>query len=67
MERYQKLCNRMRNWDWHRMMYEKGILMPRPGFELIMKYNPWAYHYSLDMDPELDLKTEAFKRMLGVL
>lgn len=46
------------------MMYEKEIFAPRPGYELIMRYNPWAQFYSLDVDPNLDGKSREFKRML---
>ncbi len=47
MERYYKLFSRMRNWDLHRMMYERKVFQFRPGYELIMKYNPWAEYFNL--------------------
>ena len=35
MERYSRLCSRMRNWDFHRLMTERKMMAPRPGFELL--------------------------------
>lgn len=48
MERYSRLCSRMRNWDFHRLMTERKMMAPRPGFELLMKYNPYSHLFLYD-------------------